>query len=82
MLYKVVTKVIVNRLRPLMEMVAKQNQASSVPCRCISNNIVVTQEVVHLMQNFIRRKMGIALKIDLKRAYNRIRWDFFGRYVS
>lgn len=59
MLYKVATKVIVNRLTPLMGTLVKQNQASFIPSRCISDNIIIAQEVAHSMQNFKGRKMGM-----------------------
>lgn len=43
--YKIGTKTVVNRLRPLMTKLTKQNQASFVPGRYIIDNIVVAQEV-------------------------------------
>ncbi|MBA0650343.1 hypothetical protein Goklo_017772, partial [Gossypium klotzschianum] len=56
-LYKFVRKVIINLLRPLMGSLDKHNQASFVLGKCISDNIVVAQEVVHSMWNFKGKKM-------------------------
>lgn len=74
-------KVLVNRLRLLMLKITKQNQASFVAGRNISDNIVMAQKTIHSMRTFKGRKMGMALKIDLEKAYNRVRWEFFGRYI-
>lgn len=36
----------------------------------------MAQEVVHLLKGFKGNIYGMVLKIDLEKAYNRIRWDF------
>lgn len=61
---------------PLMMKLTNQNQASFVAGRFITNNIVVAQEVVHSMKGFKGRKYGMALKINLEKVYDRVRWDF------
>ncbi|KAA3466548.1 putative Transposon TX1 [Gossypium australe] len=66
MIYKIITKILVNKLRPLMVTLTRQNQTSFIPARNITDNIVVAQDVVHSM----------ILKIDLEKAYDRVKWDF------
>lgn len=66
MAYKIVTKTIVNKLRPLMLKLIGQNQGSFVLRRSINDNVVVAQGAVHSMVNFKGRKWGIVLKIDLE----------------
>ncbi|KAI5350425.1 hypothetical protein L3X38_003316 [Prunus dulcis] len=46
-LYKVVSKIIVGRLRPLMCKLVSPNRVSFVPGRQISDNIFIAQEVLH-----------------------------------
>lgn len=75
--YKIITKTIVNRLRLLITKWVRQNQASFVMSRNIANNIIVTQEVVH-SKKFKGIKYGMILKIDLEKTYDRLKWDFFG----
>lgn len=74
--YKIVTKVIINRIKPLLPMLISNTQASFVPGRQITDNIVIVQEVIHTM----RRKQGnkglMAIKIDFEKAYDRLRWTF------
>ncbi|KAA3466449.1 reverse transcriptase [Gossypium australe] len=57
-LYKILTKAIVNRLRPLMVKLISQNQSSFILGRDIVNNIIMAQEVVHSLRNFGGNKCG------------------------
>jgi len=74
--YKVTTKCLVNRLKPILGKLVSPTQSSFVPGRQISDNRIIVQEVLHSM----RRKQGkmgyMAIKIDLEKAYDRLRWPF------
>jgi len=65
-----------NRLKTVLGKLISPTQSSFVPGRQISDNIIIVQEVLHSM----RRKQGkvgyMAIKIDLEKAYDRIRWPF------
>lgn len=52
------------------------NQSSFVPGRRTLDNIIVAQEVIHSMRNMSGKKGFMALKIDLEKAYDRIKWEF------
>ena len=74
--YKIITKTLVNRLKPILPSLISNTQSSFVPGRQITDNIVIMQEVLHTM----RRKQGVkgymAIKIDFEKAYDRLRWSF------
>lgn len=74
-IFKAATKMIVQRLKPILPDLIAPTQASFVPGRQIIDNVVVVQEVLHSMAERRRRKWMI-LKIDLEKAYDRIRWSF------
>ena len=80
--YKIITKVIVNRLKPILPILISNTQASFVPGRQITDNIVIVQEVIHTM----RRKQGskgfMALKVDFEKAYDRLKWSFIRETLS
>lgn len=75
-IYKCVTKAIVQRLKPVFPKLISPTQGAFVPKRQITGNIVIVQEVLHTM----RKKQGtigyMTIKIDLKKAYDRLRWTF------
>lgn len=69
-------KGIVNRLKPVMPLLVAENQTSFVGGRYITDNIVVAQEIIHSMRVRKGKKGWMAIKIDMKKAYDRLRWDF------
>ena len=79
--YKVISKVIVQRLRSLMPKVVSPNQVAFIPGRQIQDNIVVAQEVLHKFK-FIKGKQGyVAWKIDLAKAYDKLQWNFISNVL-
>lgn len=75
-LYKLLTKTIVNRLKLILPKVVALDQCSFVPGRQITNNVMIVQEVLHSM----RKKRGVRgmmiLKLDLEKVYDRVSWNF------
>lgn len=74
--YKILSKVIVNRLKPVMPIQVVKNQTSFVGGRNIIDNVVIAQEVIHSMRIRKGKRGWMALKIDMEKAYDRLRWDF------
>ncbi|KAK4285485.1 hypothetical protein QN277_002177 [Acacia crassicarpa] len=70
--YKCITKVLAMRLRGIMNDLISPFQASFIKGRCIQDNIVVGQEILHIMGKNRNKKGLMALKIDLEKAYDRI----------
>lgn len=72
--YKVVTKIIVKRLRPLLSGLISPLQTAFVPGRLGMDNMIITQEIIHTMSKK-KGKIGyMAIKIDLEKAYDRLEW--------
>nr|GFA23245.1 hypothetical protein [Tanacetum cinerariifolium] len=46
-LFKCISKIIANRLKSSLKRLISPNQSSFVPGRCISDNILLTQEIMH-----------------------------------
>ena len=75
-LFKIITKAMVGRLKCVMDKLVGPAQASFIPGRLSMDNIVVIQEAVHSMRRKKGRSGWMLLKLDLEKAYDRIRWDF------
>lgn len=74
--YKIITKAIVNRIKPLLPILTSNTQTSFVPGRQITDNIVIVQEVLHTMKHKQGRKGFMTIKIDFEKAYDRLKWSF------
>ncbi|KAH1108627.1 hypothetical protein J1N35_012395 [Gossypium stocksii] len=71
--YKIISKVIVNRLKPIMLTLIVDNQTSFVGGRNIMDNVVIAQEVIHSMMGRKGKKDWMAVKIDMKKEYDRLK---------
>lgn len=76
-LYKVITKVMVSRLKPLTNSLVTPKQIAFVGNRLIQDNLVVAHEAFHfLKQRSGSKGRGLAVKIDMNKAYDRVEWPF------
>ncbi|CAM8889513.1 unnamed protein product [Rhodiola kirilowii] len=74
---KIVTKVLANRLKPILPAIISDNQGAFVSGKIISDNIVAAQELIHYINTRGRQRNGyFALKLDISKAYDRVEWDF------
>ena len=75
-LYKVVTKIIVKRLRVALPKLVSPLQTAFVPGRKGIDNMILVQELVHTMGTKKGKEGYMAIKIDLEKAYDRLEWHF------
>lgn len=71
-IYKCYSKALVKRLKLIMPELISPFQVSFVPGRNIHDNIIIVNEMVHLMKKKKGRKGYMAIKVDLEKAYDRI----------
>ncbi|KAJ6974535.1 hypothetical protein NC653_030590 [Populus alba x Populus x berolinensis] len=74
-LYKCISKLIVHRLKVALADVIDPSQTTFLPGRHISNAILLTQELLH-NYHLNTGPARCALKIDLKKAFDTVSWDF------
>lgn len=74
--YKTTTKIIAQLLCELMTRLTGPCQSSFIPNRQSEDNIIVTQEVFHSMRKKSGKKGWMTTKIDLEKAYERLKWSF------
>jgi hypothetical protein len=76
-LYKIIAKVLANKLKRVLPGIISPQQSAFVLGRLISDNVIVAYEVLHTMHTRIRGKMGfMEIKLDMSKAYNRVEWGF------
>jgi hypothetical protein len=76
-LYKIVSKCLVNGLRPLLGEVVSENQSAFVPGRMITDNALLAFECLHYMEHGTFAGSNFcAYKLDLSKAYDRVDWPY------
>lgn len=76
-IYKVVSKVLSNRLRQVLSEIITPNQSAFVPGRLVSDNILIAYELTHYLLNKREGKQRFAaIKLDMSKAYDRVEWCF------
>lgn len=76
-LYKVISKCLVNRLRPLLDEIIPETQSAFIPGRLITDNATIAFECFHKIEH--SRSMHnthCAYELDLAKAYDRVDWNF------
>jgi hypothetical protein len=82
-IYKIISKVLANRLKTLLPMIVSESQSTFVPGRLITDNILVAFETLHHMQHQKTGRMGsMALKLDMSKAYDRVEWKYLKRVLE
>ncbi|GKB07076.1 putative reverse transcriptase domain, reverse transcriptase zinc-binding domain protein [Tanacetum coccineum] len=76
-LYKCISKILTNRIIEGIKEVVSENQLAFVPGRRISDNILLTQELMH---NYHRDRgpPRCAFKVDIQKAHDTVDWRFLG----
>ncbi|KAJ9540805.1 hypothetical protein OSB04_027311 [Centaurea solstitialis] len=79
-LYKVISKVIAERMKPYLSQLIGPEQSAFIPGRRISDNILMAHELVAGYQRDSGRPR-CAFKIDLRKAYDTVDWRFLLRML-
>jgi hypothetical protein len=72
-IFKVVSKCLVNRLRPILQDIISPTQSAFIPGRLITDNALMAFECIHAIQtSSAARKKFCAYKLDMAKSYDRV----------
>nr|GFB17936.1 RNA-directed DNA polymerase, eukaryota, reverse transcriptase zinc-binding domain protein [Tanacetum cinerariifolium] len=72
--YKVVTKVLANRLAPVIADLIFETQSAFIAGRQILDGLFILDEILHWCKR--NNKKAMFFKVDFDKAYDSVRWDY------
>ncbi|XP_021722572.1 uncharacterized protein LOC110690052 [Chenopodium quinoa] len=74
--YKCIAKCMVNRMKGLLQNLISDSQHAFVPGRYMEDNILLSHELLYLINTNKGDSYKAAIKIDMSKAYDRVNWLF------
>ncbi|CAB4270029.1 unnamed protein product [Prunus armeniaca] len=75
--YKILSKVMANRLQPHMAAIISSSQNAFIPGRQIQDNLIIAHEIFHYLKlKKSKKHFDLGVKLDMNKAYDRVEWDF------
>ena len=81
-IYKIVTKILVNRLKPILNQIISQNQGAFAPNRSIHDNILIAHELFSSFKNKKGKTGQMAVKLDLGKAYDLLDGNYIQKTLT
>ncbi|XP_031124298.1 uncharacterized protein LOC116027009 [Ipomoea triloba] len=82
-LYKILSKALANRIKPLLNCLVSESQCAFVPGRLISDNLLLAYEIQHYLKRKSQGNNGMmGLKLDMSKAYDRVNWSLVEGILS
>lgn len=79
MIYKIITKIILNRIKPFLPRNISPLQVSFIKGRRPSDNAIIIQEIINKFRKSKGAKGSFMLKLDLEEAFDKLEWSFIYR---
>eukprot|EP00253_Pinus_taeda_P024397 PITA_24397 len=77
--YKIISKILASKLKPLLPSLISGEQSSYVEGRQILNNIIQAHEVVHMLTS--KMQAGMIMQLDIAKAYDEVNWIYMKKVL-
>ena len=76
-LYRIMAKVLANRLQEMLPSLILEIQSAFIKNKSTTDNVLIAFEVIHHMSRKKQGRIGVvALKLDISKAYDKVNWSF------
>lgn len=72
--YKIISKVLANRLKFFLPLLISHHQSGYVEGRQIMDCIILSHELIHSLN--LRKKLGMMIKLYMSKAFDKISWAY------
>ena len=79
--YKIITKLLVLRIKAYLPTLVSPFQTAFVSGRRGSDNLIIAQELVYTLSKKRGKQGFMIMKLDLKKAFDRMEWSFVRRVL-
>ena len=73
--YKVISKLLASRLKEILPLMISKSQSAFLPGRLLAENVLLATDLVNGYNSQTVSLRGM-LKVDLRKAFDSVRWDF------
>ena len=83
MVYKIISKVLANRLKAILPHLITENKSVFLFVRLITYNVLLAFEPMHYLEHKRDGKdCFMAVKLDMSKAYDRVEWGFIEKVME
>ncbi|KAJ4755501.1 RNA-directed DNA polymerase (reverse transcriptase)-related family protein [Rhynchospora pubera] len=75
-IYRLVMKLVANRLRPFLKKIISKEQTAFLQGRCIADNILLVKEILHSFSQLSFKQHAFLMKADINKAFDKLDWQF------
>lgn len=75
-----ISKVISNRLKPLLPLLISPEQSGYIEGRQILDGIILIHEIIHSLKH--SKQAGMIFKIDLSKAFDKLSWTYIQKMLT
>lgn len=81
MIYKLISKIIANRMRPILKESISKNQAAFLKGRSLRENVLLASDLIMDYEKASCQKSSL-LKVDIRKAFDTVSWDFLSKVLE
>ncbi len=78
--FKIITKVLMNRITEIMTYIISKNQTAFLKNRFIMEGVLILHEILNSLHQ--KKQSGVLFKVDFEKAYDKVDWVFIYRMLK